>query len=314
MKGSDKECDADRKKEESLDDAQGQAPDRRRTAGNSECEHAGADEKSDKISDSPESRSLIMEGEPSIRMPKQCPMPPFSGSRELRAHLARREDLGLTRAEFSVLARLSTPAKIQGFIDALPSNFEIGGQTCLPVREVLRPAPGSLHRGAMLAACALWVHGEPPLLMDLRASATTTTCGAVPARDLLGCDSKTIRRASLARSGVPKLRELAMSTARVREQSRPETLRSYSRPFDLRGFDRRYGHRPKNCWEVGEAVDEIRHYRLVTKRQARVLRLRDTMERKAGAPARAPAAAKTVRPAVQPISRARRTLRSAKCA
>ena len=87
----------------------------------------------------------------------------------MRARPARREDLGLTRAEFSVLARLSTPAKIQGFLDALPSNFEIGGQTCLPVREVLRQRRAHCIEGAMLAACALWVHGEPPLLMDLRA-------------------------------------------------------------------------------------------------------------------------------------------------
>src|SRR5437879_11042120 len=88
-------------------------------------------------------------------------------SRELRPHLARREDLGLTPAEFSVLARLATPAKIQGFLDALPVNFEIGGQTCLSVREVLRQRRAHCIEGAMLAACALWVHGEPPLLMEI---------------------------------------------------------------------------------------------------------------------------------------------------
>ena len=38
----------------------------------------------------------------------------------------------------------------------------------------------------------------------------------------------------------------------------------------------------KNCWEVGEAVDEVRHYPLITKGQARMLRLRDALERKAG--------------------------------
>src|SRR5438445_11960523 len=90
-------------------------------------------------------------------------------SRELRAHLDHREGLGLTGAEFSVLTRLSTPAKIQGFVDALPANFEIGGQTCLSVREVLRQRRAHCIEGAMLAACALWVHGEPPLLMDLQA-------------------------------------------------------------------------------------------------------------------------------------------------
>jgi hypothetical protein len=54
MKGSDKECDADRKKKNPLDDAQGtglQTDDELQVI--AECEHAGADEKSDKISDSP---------------------------------------------------------------------------------------------------------------------------------------------------------------------------------------------------------------------------------------------------------------------
>src|SRR5437879_8604778 len=102
-------------------------------------------------------------------MARTSAAPAVSRSRKLRARPARREDLGLTRAEFLVLARLSTPEKIQGFLDALPANFEIGGQTCLSVREVLRRRRAHCIEGAMLGACALWVHREPPLLMDLRA-------------------------------------------------------------------------------------------------------------------------------------------------
>ena len=52
------------------------------------------------------------------------------------AHLRRpaRQDLGLARAEFAVLARLSTPAKIQAFLNALPANHELSGETILSVR------------------------------------------------------------------------------------------------------------------------------------------------------------------------------------
>src|SRR6266849_7592043 len=100
-------------------------------------------------------------------MPQAAPLARrIQGAEILRARLVRREDLGLTRAEFSVLARLSTPAKIQEFLDALPANFEIGGQTCLSVREVLCQRRAHCIEGAMLAACALWVHAEPPLLVD----------------------------------------------------------------------------------------------------------------------------------------------------
>ena len=101
------------------------------------------------------------------RAPRRAPA--ISGSQELRTRFARREDLGLSRAEFAVLKRLSAPEKIQDFLHALTANFEIGGQTCLSVREVLRRRRAHCIEGAMVAACALWVHGEPPLLLDMRA-------------------------------------------------------------------------------------------------------------------------------------------------
>jgi hypothetical protein len=205
----------------------------------------------------------------------------------LRARLARGEDLGLTRSESSVLGRLSTPAKIQGFLDALPANFEIGGQTCLSVREVLRRRRAHCLEGAMLAACALWLHGEPPLLLDLRAERDYDHVVALFRRGgAWGAISKTNPPVLRWRDPVYRsLRELAMSYLHEYANERAQkTLRSYSRPFDLRALDPKvWVTNGKNCWEVGEAVDEIRHYRLVTKRQARTLRLRDTLERKAGA-------------------------------
>ena len=50
---------------------------------------------------------------------------------------AKREDLGLTKAEFAVLRRLDSPRKIQAFLYALKQNFEPDGDTCRSVREVL---------------------------------------------------------------------------------------------------------------------------------------------------------------------------------
>jgi hypothetical protein len=205
----------------------------------------------------------------------------------LRTRFARREDLALTRAEFSVLARLSTPEKIQGFLDALPANFETGGQTLLSVREVLRQRRAHCIEGAMLAACALWVHGEPPLLMDLRAERDYDHVVALFRRGgCWGAISKTNPPLLRWRDPVYRtLRELAMSYLHEYANKRNQkTLRSYSRPFDLRGLDPEvWVTSGKNCWNIGEAVDDIRHYRLITKKQARMLRLRDAIERKAGA-------------------------------
>ena len=41
-----------------------------------------------------------------------------------RRRYARREDLGLSPAEFAVLKRLNTPQKIQAFVYGLRQNFE----------------------------------------------------------------------------------------------------------------------------------------------------------------------------------------------
>ena len=86
-----------------------------------------------------------------------------------RRRVASREYLDLTKAEFAILRRLNTPEKIQAYIDAIPQNFEVGGETCLSVRETLRQRRALCIEGAVIAAAALWVNGEPPLLMDLKA-------------------------------------------------------------------------------------------------------------------------------------------------
>ena len=80
---------------------------------------------------------------------------------------ARREDLGLTPGEYAVLGRLSHPHKIQAFLNATPINHEPDGETVLSVREVIRQRRAHCIEGAMFAACALWVHGDPPLVMHL---------------------------------------------------------------------------------------------------------------------------------------------------
>src|SRR5207247_1295873 len=147
------------------------------------------------------------------------------------------------------------------------------------VREVLRRRRAHCIEGAMLAACALWVHGEPPLLMDLRAERDYDH--VVVLFRLKGhwvAISKTNPPVLRWRDPVYRsLRELAMSYLHEYANDRAQkTLRSYSRPFDLRGLDPEiWVTSSKNCWDVGEAVDEIRHYPLVTKRQARGFRLRD---------------------------------------
>src|SRR5437660_5115047 len=126
---------------------------------------------------------------------------------------ARREDLGLTPAEFALIRRLDSPRKIQAYLYGLKQNFEVGGDTCRPVRAVLRTESAHCIEGAMLAACAMWIQGEPPLLLDMKADRDYDHVVALFRRGRCwGAISKTNPAVLRWRDPVYRsLRELAMS-------------------------------------------------------------------------------------------------------
>jgi len=205
----------------------------------------------------------------------------------MKMRTARRQDLGLTRIEYAILRRLSTPHKIQDFVSSLRANFERKGETCLSVRQVLRRHHAHCIEGAMLAACTLWIHGEPPLLLDLKAVHDFDHVVALfRRRGCWGAISKTNHAQLRYRDPVYRtLRELAMSYFHEYTNKKGRlTLRSYSRAFDLRKMDPKlWVTNGSDCWDIPEMLDEIRHYPLVTGKQARLLYRRDAMERKVGA-------------------------------
>jgi hypothetical protein len=199
---------------------------------------------------------------------------------------ARREDLGLTRAEFAVLERLDSPRKIQDFIFRLGQNFEERGETCQTVREVLHTRKAHCIEGAMLAACAFWVHGEPPLLLDMRAVQDFDHVVTLYRRQgRWGTISKT--NGVFLRSRDPvysTLRELAMSYFHEYCNRREhKTLREYSLPFDLRRIDTQVWVSGKQAWHVAEALDRLRHFKLMNGHHLRLVTRRDPVERRAAA-------------------------------
>jgi hypothetical protein len=198
---------------------------------------------------------------------------------------ATRHDLGLTPAEFRVLVRLDGPEKIQAFVNAIPANFEPDGDTVLSVREVLRQQRAHCIEGAMLAAAALWVHGEPPLLLDLEAVRDFDHVVTVFRRHARwGAISKTNHVPLRYRDPVYRsLRELAMSYFHEYANRRGEkTLRRYSRVLDLRTLAPEvWVTNGTNCWEVAERLDALHHYPLLGARHERGLRTRDGLERRA---------------------------------
>jgi hypothetical protein len=205
----------------------------------------------------------------------------------LRKRFARREDLGLTRAEFALLEHLDSPRRIQDFVYGLKQNFEVGGETCLTVREVLRQRRAHCIEGAMLAACAFWVHGEPPLLLDMRAVHDFDHVVALYRRHgYWGTISKTNGIFLRSRDPVYRdLRELAMSYFHEYANRRShKTLREYSVPYDLRRIDPQvWVSGEQGAWEVAAALDEVRHFRLVAGRHLSLVGRRDPFEQRAAA-------------------------------
>jgi hypothetical protein len=199
---------------------------------------------------------------------------------------ARREDLGLARREFAILRRLSTPQKIQSFLSAICINHEAGGETILSVREVLAQRRAHCIEAAFVAACALWIHGEPPWVMHL-------DCAPTDYPHVLALFRRSGAWGAISKSnGTPlryrdpvyrSLRELAMSYFHEYSDRRGrKTLRSYSAAFDLRRLDPALWVTSKRaCMETNDRLASARHYPLITLRQERSLARRDAFELRA---------------------------------
>jgi hypothetical protein len=202
----------------------------------------------------------------------------------MRKRFARASDLGLSGRDFAILRRLDTPQKVQAFVHGLRQNFELDGQSCRSVREVLRSRRAHCIEGAMVAAAALWIHGEPPLLLDMRAERDYDHVVTLFRRHgRWGAISKTNGIGLRGRDAVYlSLRELAMSYFHEYTNRREhKTLREYSVPLDLRRIDTSlWVSGTKNCWDVPERLDELRHFRLMSRRHLKAVTRRDPFERR----------------------------------
>ena len=202
------------------------------------------------------------------------------------SRFARPGQLGLSPPEFAKLARLNSPERIQAYLNAIPINHEIGGETVLSVREVIRQKRAHCIEGAMFAACALWVHGDPPLVMhlDCHESDYPHVIALFKRHGAWGAISKTNGAPLRYRDPIYRtLRELALSYFHEYSNRRGhKTLRSYSVSFDMRRLDPKlWVTNTKSCWAAHDRLVELRHFRLITKRQERLLAKRDAFERRA---------------------------------
>src|SRR5438874_9472627 len=143
----------------------------------------------------------------------------------------------LTPAELATFRRqLNTPARVQQFLDEIPYNTELDGETFRSPRLVLRDRKANCIEGAVLAAAALRVQGEAPLVMDLTAVRDEDHVIAVfKRRGLRGAIATSQFTGLRYREPVYRsLRELAMSYFEHYFNLEGErTLRGHGRPVNL---------------------------------------------------------------------------------
>lgn len=191
---------------------------------------------------------------------------------------------GLNADETKILRRLTTPARVQDFLNTIPIRGA-GGARCRSPRLVLKDQRAHCMEGAMLAALALRLQGRPPIIMDLKASNRDFdhVVALFRERGRWGAVSHTNYAVLKYREPVYKtLRELALSFFHEYfTNDGHKNLRSYSGAFNLSQLDRRgWVTSQADVWYVPQLLDKARHFSIVPKGLS--LRLADPIEIAAG--------------------------------
>ncbi len=193
------------------------------------------------------------------------------------------EDFGLTKEELEVLKKLDGPKKIQDFLDTFKINFEEEGETCMSPRKVLQAGKCHCIEAAFLAALALRINGFEPLVVDLRAVQNDfdhVIC-VFKKNGKYGCISKSNHAAHRYREPIYRdVRELVMSIFHeyIDKKGR-KNLRSFSVPVNLSKFDSlNWATSEEDLWEIAEALDDAKHFDILTRAEIASLRKADKIE------------------------------------
>ncbi|MBX4199030.1 hypothetical protein KW800_02015 [Candidatus Parcubacteria bacterium] len=189
-----------------------------------------------------------------------------------------------TSATFKKLKRLTTPEKVQDFLNTLPFNFEKKGETYRSVKKALEAGEAHCFEGALIAAAALQMHGHKPLLLDLRTSNGDAdhVVALFKKNKHWGAVSKTNHAVLRYREPVyASVRELAMSYFHEYFlHNGTKTMRKFSKPFDLSKTKFDWLNSNEDLFDLVNALDHSPHVPVVPK--GLKLRKAEKVEIKAG--------------------------------
>lgn len=190
--------------------------------------------------------------------------------------------LGLPRPLAARLAGLRTPERIQDFVNTIPWNHESDGPTARSVVETLRADRAHCVEAALVAACGLWMAGDPPLLMDMGAARGDVdhVVALFRRHGCWGAISKSNSPFLRYRDPIHRtLRELAISFFSQYVKGRRKTLRTYSVAVDLRRHDpATWVTHPGFCHELVDTLTGSRHFAILPPGMRHPLRPIDEIE------------------------------------
>lgn len=198
--------------------------------------------------------------------------------------LKKMKKLTLTVDEEKFLRNLSTPIKIQNYLDSIPFNHESSGETCRSPREVIKHRTAHCLEGAMLAASALLVQGHPPYVLSLKVldKDYDHVIALYKENDYWGAISKTNHAVLGFRDPVYiTVRELVMSYFHeyFLITTGEKTLRGYSRPINMKRFGTSWVTDTKNLFTIAEAIFDAPHKKIIPKRSEKFIREASSIQR-----------------------------------
>jgi len=190
----------------------------------------------------------------------------------------------LRKPEQREWVQLTSPRKIQDFLDGIPYSDE-SGYRC-PLR-VFRERMAHCFDGALFGAAAMRRLGHPPLIVNMLANDQDDDhMLALYRRDgYWGAIAKSNFAGLRFREPVYRtLRELVMSYfEQFYNVERRKTLRSYTVPLNLEAFDKfNWMTNDGPLERIGNRLDEIRKVHLLTRRMIAGLLLVDERSYQAG--------------------------------
>jgi hypothetical protein len=191
----------------------------------------------------------------------------------------------LTPQEKSFLESLSSPQKIQNYLESIPFNHEESGETCTSPRVTLRTKRAHCMEGALLACAALWLQKREPYIISLRVTGKDYdhVVAIYEEQGYFGAISKTNHAVLGFRDPVYKtIRELAMSYFHeyFLVTNGEKTMRGYSRRINLQRFGKAWITSEENLFDIAEAIYDTPHISIIPPGNENLLRKATSFERK----------------------------------